>query len=49
MDHAKLSASLSANVPIALKIIIKLDYLERLFWRSWSSGGARAIEVWSTV
>ena len=29
MDHVKLLASLSAHVPIAFKIIVKLDYLER--------------------
>ena len=28
MDYVKLSASLSAHVPIAFKIIVKLDYLE---------------------
>jgi len=39
MDHIKLSASLSAHVIVVFKIIIKLDYLERLFRRSWSCGG----------
>ena len=29
MDHVKLSGSLSAHVSVAIKIIIKLDYLER--------------------
>ena len=29
MDHVKLSASLSTHVPIAFKIIVKSDYLER--------------------
>ena len=29
MDHVKLSAFLSAHVPIAFKIIVKLDCLER--------------------
>ena len=29
MDHVKLSTSLSAHVPVAFKIIVKLDYLER--------------------
>ena len=28
MDHIKLSAFLSAHVPVAFKIIVKLDYLE---------------------
>ena len=27
--HVKLSVSLSAHVPMAFKIIVKLDYLER--------------------
>ena len=39
MDHVKLSVSLSAHVPVAFKIIIKLDNLEELFRRSWSNGG----------
>ena len=29
MDYVKLSDSLSAHVPVAFKIIIMLDYLER--------------------
>ena len=29
MDHIKLSTFLSAHVPVAFKIIVKLDYLER--------------------
>ena len=29
MDYVKLSASLSAHVLVAFKIIVKLDYLER--------------------
>ena len=29
MDHIKLSVFLSAHVPVAFKIIVKLDYLER--------------------
>ena len=29
MDHVKLSASLSTHVPVAFKILVKLDYLER--------------------
>ena len=29
MDHIKLSAFLSAYVPVAFKIIVKLDYLEK--------------------
>ena len=29
MDHVKLLVSLNARVPVAFKIIVKLDYLER--------------------
>ena len=39
MDHVKLLASLSTHVPVSFKIKIKLDYLKKLFMRSWSSGG----------
>ena len=41
MNHIKLSVSLSAHVIVVFKIIIKLDCLERLYRRSWSSGGMK--------
>ena len=49
MDHVKLSGSINAHVLVVFKIIIKFDYLEKLF-RSWSSGGMEhLVRGWKTL